>query len=272
MGNTIGPNGFSNRLQPARLIVEAAQVVLHEGDEPDAHARRIPRPVAQPTTIKSRCGRRNSRVVRAAGSSVLRDERVLAQRPRARDGARLIAPHGGQRVRRLAVLDPRHQCVEHAGGLRAGAAGAVRDAGREKEARELRRLLRAAHPLLHALVVVDGALGGDELIGPAVPDDRLAAAIAECAEVRIVGADDDAVLLVGAIPERLIRRRRDRRPVELRILREEIPQPVDGEPKRLRRERRAPARGQRVQIGAARAVRTRAGRRPRASGPPTACG
>ena len=141
-------------------------------------------------------------VVRAAGALVLRDERVLAQRPRARDGARLIAPRGRQRVRRLAVLDPRHQRVEHAGRLRPGAAGAMRDARREIEAREVRRLLRAAHLLLHALVVIDRAVGGDELIGPAVPDDRLAAAIAEGAQVRIVGADDDAVLLDGLIPER----------------------------------------------------------------------
>ena len=78
-----------------------------------------------------------------------------------------------------------------------------RDAGRQEQAHELRRLLRAAHLLLHARVVVDGALGGDELIGPAVPDDRLAAAIAERGQVGIVGADDDAVLLDRLIPEAL---------------------------------------------------------------------
>ena len=47
------------------------------------------------------------RVVSAASALVLRNERVLAQRTRARDGASLIAPRGGQRFRSLAVLDPR---------------------------------------------------------------------------------------------------------------------------------------------------------------------
>ena len=38
MGNTFGPNGILDRLEPTRLIVEVAQIVLHEGDEPDALA------------------------------------------------------------------------------------------------------------------------------------------------------------------------------------------------------------------------------------------
>ncbi len=50
-------------------------------------------------------------------------------------------------------------------------------------------LLRAAHLLLHARVVVDGAFSGDQLVGPAVPDDRLAAAIAERRQVGIVGGE-----------------------------------------------------------------------------------
>src|SRR5262245_5517577 len=53
-------------------------------------------------------------IVRAAGACVLGDERVLAQRPRSRDGARLIPPCGDQRFRRLAFLDPCQQRVEDA--------------------------------------------------------------------------------------------------------------------------------------------------------------
>jgi hypothetical protein len=41
----------------------------------------------------------------------------------------------------------------------------------------------AAHPLLHARVVVDRAFGGDELIGESVPHDRLAAAVSERTEI-----------------------------------------------------------------------------------------
>ena len=62
-------------------------------------------------------------------------------------------------------------------------------AGRHEQADELRRLLRAAHLLLHARVVIDRAFGGDQLIGPAVPDDRLAAAIAERRQIGVVGGE-----------------------------------------------------------------------------------
>src|ERR1043166_8448929 len=37
-GNSFDPNGVLDRCQPARLIVEIAQIVLHEGDKPDALA------------------------------------------------------------------------------------------------------------------------------------------------------------------------------------------------------------------------------------------
>jgi hypothetical protein len=36
MGNTVGPNGILDRFQPTRLVVKVSQVVVHEGDEPDA--------------------------------------------------------------------------------------------------------------------------------------------------------------------------------------------------------------------------------------------
>ena len=38
IGNTFGPKGFVDRLEPAHLVVKIAQIVLHEGDEPDALA------------------------------------------------------------------------------------------------------------------------------------------------------------------------------------------------------------------------------------------
>jgi hypothetical protein len=41
IGNTFGLKGFFDRLQPARLVVEIAQIVVHEGHEPKvvAHLR-----------------------------------------------------------------------------------------------------------------------------------------------------------------------------------------------------------------------------------------
>ena len=38
MGNTFGPNGLSNRFQPTGFVVKVPQIVVHEGDEPDALA------------------------------------------------------------------------------------------------------------------------------------------------------------------------------------------------------------------------------------------
>jgi hypothetical protein len=35
VGNTFGPNGLSIRFEPAGLVVEIAQIVLYEDDEPD---------------------------------------------------------------------------------------------------------------------------------------------------------------------------------------------------------------------------------------------
>jgi hypothetical protein len=66
----------------------------------------------------------------------------------------------------------------------------VIDARHEEQARELRRARGPAHPALDALVVDDRAFGGDELIGEAVRDEDLAAAVAEAREVRVIGAVD----------------------------------------------------------------------------------
>ncbi len=48
IGNTFGPKGIVDRFEPAGLIVEIPQIVVHEGDEPDPladlrHADILPR-------------------------------------------------------------------------------------------------------------------------------------------------------------------------------------------------------------------------------------
>src|SRR5688572_4372909 len=164
---------------------------------PAGPAPMMPTCVRIEPTVGSESGaaREVRRVIGAAAALVLRDERIRAQRPRPCDRSTLIAARGRQRFRRLAVLHPGEQRLHQTGRLRTGATGAMRDTGRHEESNELRRLLRAAHLLLHARVVVDAAFSGDQLVGPSVPDDDLAAAIAERREVGIIGRDHIRVLL-----------------------------------------------------------------------------
>src|SRR5262245_1632313 len=107
------------------------------------------------------------------------------------------------------------------------------DAGRHEQAGEIRGLVGTSRLLLDSLVIVDRSFWGDELVGPAVPQDRLAAAIAEGSQVRIVGSDDDSELLHRLIKETLVAGGRNRGPLELWILCEEISEIVQGYPKGL---------------------------------------
>src|ERR1051326_3633848 len=118
-------------------------------------------------------------VIRASAAFVPGHERIAAQRSRTGDRPGLIAARGRQCRRRSLLLHPAEQRVQLTVRRRTRASAAVADAGSQEQARELGRLLRAAHLLLNALVVIDGSRGGDERIGPAVPHDRPAAAIAE---------------------------------------------------------------------------------------------
>src|SRR5215472_4129580 len=108
------------------------------------------------------------------------------------------------------------------------------DARRQEQPRKLRSLLRASHLLLDAFVVVDGSLRGDQLIRPAVPQNRLAAAVAESSQVRVISSDYNPVLLYRLIPETLPGCGRDVSPVKPRILSEEVSQPVQCDTERLR--------------------------------------
>src|SRR6185295_5104094 len=78
--------------------------------------------------------------------------------------------------------------------------------------------LRAAHALLNALVVINAARRWNELVGQAVIDDDFAAALAEARQVRIIGADDGAVLFHGFRPELFEAGIAQRAPVPLRVL------------------------------------------------------
>ena len=97
MGNTFGPNGILDRLEPARLIVEVAEIVVHEGDEPDPVAHLLhpdvlagkdltqidlPALVADPAAVGD--GRRSSRAADSASSR----EAVVRARSTARRGRR----------------------------------------------------------------------------------------------------------------------------------------------------------------------------------------
>lgn len=93
-GDVIAAPGFDVPIDESRRGVENSGDAQIAGRE--AHGVRSE--VAAAREIR--------RVVRAAGAFVLRDERVLAQRSGSADVSALIALDGGQRLRRLAVLDP----------------------------------------------------------------------------------------------------------------------------------------------------------------------
>jgi hypothetical protein len=76
----------------------------------------------------------------------------------------------------------------------------VLGAGCEEQAGERVGLLRAARRLLYALVVVDGALREDELVGQAVPDEDLASVLLEPREAGVVGGDGACELAAARTP------------------------------------------------------------------------
>src|SRR5262249_23269978 len=125
-------------------------------------------------------------------------------------------------------------------------------AGRHEQSRELRCFLRTTHMLLQPPIVVDRPLRRDQRICPSVPDDRLAATVAESGEIGIIGPDHKPVLFYRLIPQTLIGGSCDRGPVELRILRQEVSEPVQGDRERLRLRRSPPAAPERAQVGSPR--------------------
>src|SRR6476660_7853070 len=126
------------------------------------------------------------------------------------------------------------------------------DAGCEKKPREFRRLLRATHLLLNPLVVIDRSFGCDELISPAVPQNHLASTVPERSQVRVIGSDYGAILLHRLLPETLVGGGCNRSPVQLRILREEVPEPIQRDAERLGFQRSPSAAPECIQVGSAR--------------------
>src|SRR5262245_26853112 len=100
------------------------------------------------------------------------------------------------------------------------------DTGSHEQPRKIRCLFRTSHFLLDSLVVVDRSLRGNELVSPAVPENRLAAAVAESSQVGVIRAKYWPVLLHGLIPKTLVGGGCDGGPVQLRILCQEVLQPV----------------------------------------------
>src|SRR5207249_1016406 len=91
-------------------------------------------------------------VVGAAGALVFGKLRIWIERTRA--GLRAV----DELVWSGAILDPLHNAVDAADG------GAVTLGGDEEEACELHGLIASTHFFHDAFVIVDGALGHDELV------------------------------------------------------------------------------------------------------------
>ena len=130
-----------------------------------------------------------------------------------------------QLVRGRAFLDPADDRLHPADRRGAGAAEPVIDARREEQASKPPDLLPAAHPLQDTLVIIDGSIGRDELVGQAVRDDDLATPVAKSGQVRVVRPDDGSEFLDRLLPQELEPRRRERRPVPFRVLEQEVLEP-----------------------------------------------
>jgi RNA polymerase sigma-70 factor (ECF subfamily) len=183
-----------------------------ERTEPDAYHRWVDHPVllrlvllvplavrvrprhglerAQPLEAVARLRSRHrvevGRVVRVARAVVARDERIRIDRPRARDLA-VRRRRRDHLARRRALLDPAEERREQVERVRpAGvAARAVEHAREHEQARELLRGREPAHLVLQRRVVGDRAVRRDRLVGPALPDDQLAAGLVEGGQVRV---------------------------------------------------------------------------------------
>lgn len=108
-----------------------------------------------------------------------------------RPGSSLIArpncrSHASKSLRHRAILHPRHELEEDLRrGVQTGAAPAVLDAGSEEEAVESVDIdvAGAGHLGKDTVVVIHAAVGRDQLVSHAVPDQHLGAALLEQGEV-----------------------------------------------------------------------------------------
>src|SRR5207247_860279 len=89
-------------------------------------------------------------------------------------------------------------------------------------------------------------------VGQTMIDDDLAAPVAETCEVRIVRADDGAVLFHGLFPEQFKSCRRQRGPVPLRILDQKESEPIQRDAEGFPRQRRTAGASEGEEIRAAR--------------------
>ena len=104
-----------------------------------------------------------------------------------------------QRLRRLAILNPLLQTLQSRDRNGAGPASAVKHTGHFKVPEEVRGLGVA---LQHALIVVQRAVGENQLVCEAVPQDNLAAVGLVVGEIWVVAAQDRRVLLAGQREQR----------------------------------------------------------------------
>src|SRR5687768_17335558 len=96
------------------------------------------------------------------------------------------------RTWRDVLLYPRLEDRKEIERVRTGAAAAMMHAGREVEPHEGVGILRAADGARRRIEVVEGAVGADRRVGPAVIHDQLAPVVPERAQVWIEGAEDFA--------------------------------------------------------------------------------
>src|SRR5882757_249949 len=132
-------------------------------------------------------------------------------------------------LRCLAIFDPADEGIHQPGWARTRAYESMVNARHEKQPGELHRLSGSAHLLLNLPVIVYGALRGNELIGQAVIENQLAAAVTKVGEIRIITSEDRAELLDRLIEEQFIFSIRQGRPVPVRILDQKIMEVLEGD-------------------------------------------
>src|SRR6202021_1984991 len=112
-------------------------------------------------------------------------------------GCRRSVPGRDNRLGGVILFAPLRDRSHRIEAIGPGTAGAMHHARCHKEPSKSPRRLNAHFPL-HALIILDGAPGGDRGVGPALKENELSATRGEGAEIRIIRVDNRAELSVCA--------------------------------------------------------------------------
>src|SRR5687768_10954224 len=133
------------------------------------------------------------RIVSASASFVLCLLGKRKQRARANNLSSWLTLFCDEFVRCFAFFNPLNNRFGEADRCGSSATKSVINPRRQKQPRKLRRF--RTHLLLDPFEVIDGAGGGNELVGHAMIDNNLSATVAETRQIRVVCSDHLAVLL-----------------------------------------------------------------------------